>query len=207
MFTFLIEFFVEIISKGGYWGVGFLMALESMIAPVPSEAVMPFAGFLWFEGQMTFLGIVISSTIGSIIGSLLSYFIGLYLGRPLVFKYGKYLLLNAHHFIVTEKFFHRFGGKAVLISRFVPVVRHLISIPAGATKMNIWQFSFYTIIGAGIWNAFLAYMGFLLGENWLKIREYSEILDIFIVIIIIAAIVYFVRKTLMDRKKKITLLE
>ncbi|MBI5742365.1 MAG: DedA family protein, partial [Candidatus Niyogibacteria bacterium] len=150
MTEYLIDIFVRIIEAGGYGGVFFLMVLESMIAPVPSEAVMPFAGFLWFLGKMSFWPIVIFSTLGSIAGSLASYAIGSYGGRPLVLKYGKYLLLNEHHLEDTERFFNRFGGKTIFISRFIPVIRHLISLPAGAGKMNLWRFTIYTALGAGL---------------------------------------------------------
>ena len=156
----LINLFTDIISTGGYAGIAILMALESMVAPVPSEAVMPFAGMLWFSGQMSFWLILIFSTLGSIIGSLISYYMGLYGGRPLITKYGKYLLLNEHDLAITERFFKRFGDKTIFISRFVPVVRHLISIPAGTGKMNLVKFIFYTTLGAGLWNAILTYLGY-----------------------------------------------
>lgn len=192
----LINIFVKIIEAGGYGGVFFLMVLESMIAPVPSEAVMPFAGFLWFLGKMSFWPIVIFSTIGSIVGSLISYAIGSYGGRPLVLKYGKYLLLNEHHLEDTERFFNRFGGKTIFISRFIPVIRHLISLPAGAGKMNIWKFIVYTAAGAGLWNAFLTYFGFYLGSNWGEIRQYTEAIDVAVVVLILVFVVSRAHKML-----------
>ena len=181
-------------------GVFLLMTLESMVAPVPSEAVMPFAGFLWFEGSMTPIWIVVASTAGSIIGSLISYFIGAYLGKPFVKRFGKYLLLNEHHLETTEKFFRKYGEKTIFISRFVPVVRHFISIPAGVGRMHLSKFIIYTTLGAGIWNTFLAYIGFELGNNWNEIRTYSEVLDIIIVLAIIGAIIYFVKKQIQQKK-------
>lgn len=186
---FLINYFTAIISTGGYWGVMILMALESMIAPVPSEAVMPFAGFLWFEGQFNFWGVVIASTAGSIVGSLISYWLGFYGGRPLVKRYGKYLFLNEYHLQWTEKFFTKYGDKTIFFSRFIPVVRHLISIPAGMGKMNLGKFLLYTALGAGLWNSFLAYLGYYLGSRWHEIRKYSEIVDVILVILIIIAVI------------------
>ena len=186
MFESLIGLFTNIISTAGYTGVFFLMVLESMVAPVPSEAVMPFAGVLWFLGEMSFLPIVIFSTLGSITGSLISYYAGLYGGRPLIQKYGKYVLLNEHDLALTERFFEKYGDKTIFVSRFIPVVRHLISIPAGTGKMNIFKFIFYTALGAGLWNAFLAYAGYYLGSNWTEIRKYSEVIDIVLVVAIIA---------------------
>lgn len=194
MFTHLIDLFTHIISTAGYAGITFLMTLESMVVPVPSEAVMPFAGMLWFSGKMSFWLIVIFSTIGSIIGSLISYYIGLYGGRPLIKKYGKYLLLSEHDLSLTERFFARFGDKTIFISRFIPVIRHLISIPAGTGKMNIAKFITYTVIGAGLWNAFLTCLGYKLGSNWTEIRKYSEVVDVILVILLIALIVFYFYK-------------
>ncbi|MFH1207612.1 MAG: DedA family protein [Patescibacteria group bacterium] len=165
-----------------------------MILPVPSEAVMPFAGFLWFDHKMSFMMIALVSTFGSIVGSLISYWIGASGGRPLVRKFGKYLLLNEEHLNKTERFFQKYGDKTIFFSRFIPVVRHLISIPAGIGRMGLKKFILYTIIGAAIWNSFLAYLGYLLGSNWGVIRRYSEIIDIIIIIAILAAIWYFIYK-------------
>jgi membrane protein DedA with SNARE-associated domain len=197
---FIVHYATTIISKTGYLGISFLMTLESMFMPVPSEAVMPFAGFLWFEHKFTFWGIVLASTLGSIIGSLISYYIGAYGGRPFVRKFGKYFLLNEHHLEKTEQFFKKRGEITIFISRFIPVVRHLISIPAGFGRMNLAKFSIYTIIGAGLWNAFLTWLGYHLGSNWETIRKYSEIIDIILVILIIAVIVLFIYKQRQRRK-------
>jgi len=191
---FLIKYFTLLIEKTGYLGVGLLMTGESMVLPIPSEAVLPFAGFAWFEGKMTFVMIVIVSTIGSIIGSLISYYIGAYLGKPFISRFGKYFLLNEHHLEATENFFKKYGEKTIFISRFIPVIRHLISLPAGVGRMRMSKFFTYTVIGATLWNAFLTYIGFLLGSKWEIIRTYGEILDIIIVIAIVAAVVYFIWK-------------
>lgn len=197
MFEFLVHFFTSLISAAGYAGVFFLMVLESMVTPVPSEAVMPFAGVLWFLGEMSFWPIVVWSTLGSIVGSALSYYIGLYGGRPLLQKYGKYVLLNEHDLAYTERFFANYGDKTIFISRFIPVVRHLISIPAGMGKMNIYKFIFYTALGAGLWNAFLAYAGYYLGSNWTEIRRYSEVIDVIMIVVIVAlAVFYFYKKNI-----------
>jgi membrane protein DedA with SNARE-associated domain len=196
----LIDSFTALIDKLGYFGVGILMTLESMVAPVPSEAVMPFAGFLWHDGKMSFWLIVLVSTTGSIAGSLISYYIGAYGGRPLVRKFGKYLLLNEHHLDTTERFFAKYGEKTIFISRFIPVIRHLISLPAGVGRMNIIKFSLYTVAGAAIWNGFLTWLGFELGSNWSAIRKYSEILDIIVVVALVAAIIYYIIKVRQRRK-------
>ncbi len=199
MFAYLVELFTRIISDAGYLGLTFLMMLESMIAPVPSEAVMPFAGFLIYQGKMHWETVIFFSTLGSIIGSIISYYIGMNFGRPLIIKYGKYLLLNEHHLDLTESFFKKFGQKTIFFSRFIPVVRHFISLPAGAAKMNVWIFSIYTVAGAALWNSFLTWLGYRLGSNWSIIRNYSEKLDIIIVVLIVFGIGYLFYK---NEKKK-----
>src|SRR3989344_2465633 len=138
----LVDYIVAGISTGGYFGVFVLMALESMIAPVPSEVVMPFAGYLALQGQFNFWLVLLASSLGSIFGSFLSYYIGFYGGRPLVLKFGRYLLVEEEHLEWTEKWFRKQGDKTIFISRFVPVVRHLISIPAGIAKMPMRRFLF-----------------------------------------------------------------
>ncbi len=191
---FLIEHITRLISVTGYFGVAVLMALESMIAPVPSEAVMPFAGFLIFEGQFTFTGVVVASTVGSIIGSLLSYAMGYYGGKPFVKWFGRYLFLNVHHLEMTEHFFNRYGSPAIFIARFIPIVRHLISIPAGVGRMNLLTFSVYTIIGAGLWNAFLTYVGLRLRSHWEVVHQYSEKIDIVVLALLAGGVGYFIYK-------------
>ncbi len=197
-FERIAEWCTEVVDAIHYPGVFVLMALESMIAPIPSEAVMPFAGFLAFEGRMTMLWIAVSSTLGSIVGSLLSYWMGLYGGRPLVLKVGKYLLLNVHHLDATERFFNRFGTATVFICRFIPVIRHFISIPAGMGRMPIVPFLIMTAIGAGMWNMFLAWAGWWLKDNWNSLRGYFHIIDYVIVTIILLVIVAFIARQIIE---------
>ncbi|MDX1920175.1 MAG: DedA family protein, partial [Candidatus Caenarcaniphilales bacterium] len=166
MFEQLFAFITNIISQTGYLGICFFMILESMIFPIPSEAVMPFAGFLAAQGKFTMWGVAIASSIGSLIGSGASYAIGLYGGRPFIEKYGKYFLLDHHHLDLTERFFDKYGNQAIIISRFVPVIRHLISIPAGMAKMNFKKFMLDTFLGASGWNMILAWLGYTLHGNW-----------------------------------------
>jgi membrane protein DedA with SNARE-associated domain len=187
------------INQCGYVGVFLLMTLESMVAPVPSELVMPFAGFLIFTGQFGVVPVLVASTLGSIAGSLLSYGMGM-LGKPVVLRYGRYLLLNVHHLEWTEQFFLRHGGKTIFISRFIPVVRHLISIPAGLARMPLIPFILYTTVGATMWNMFLTYLGFRLKQNWPIIQKYTHILDYFVVAGLIGATVYLVWKIKRSRK-------
>ena len=188
------------INQCSYVGVFLLMTLESMVAPIPSELVMPFAGFLIFTGEFGVVPVLVASTLGSIVGSLLSYGMGM-LGKPVVLRYGRYLLLNVHHLEWTEKFFLRHGGKTIFISRFIPVVRHLISIPAGLARMPLTPFILYTAVGATLWNMFLTYLGFRLKQNWQLIQKYTHILDYFVVAGLIGATLYLVWKIKRARTK------
>ena len=190
----LIIYITQFIATGGYGTVVLLMAMESMVLPVPSEAVMPFVGFSVSSGVFNFWPALLVATIGSIIGSLVSYHIGAYGGRPIIKKWGRYLLLNEEHLLITEKFFQKYGEAAIFISRFIPVIRHLISIPAGIGKMNLFKFSLYTVVGAGLWNAFLIYVGIILGENWTKIEHYTKFIDTFVIIAILFAFAYWLYK-------------
>ncbi len=190
----------QFIDHVGYASVFVLMVMESMVMPVPSEAVMPFAGFLIAEKTFTFWHVVLVSTSGSIVGSLISYVAGYYGGMPFVKKFGRYLLLDANELAATEKYFEKRGDITILICRFIPVVRHLISIPAGTGKMNIVKFSIFTIIGAGLWNAFLAHVGFVLKSNWSEVMKYSKIIDIAVVLFLFACIGLYIYRHLKRKR-------
>jgi len=198
--TWIVQF-VEMI---GYTGIFILMALESTIFPIPSETVMPFAGFLITTGTFTFLGVILASTLGSLAGSLFSYYLGKKGGYPLVKKFGKYLLLDESHLAWTEEWFGKYGEKTIFISRFVPVVRHFISIPAGVGEMNLKRFLTYTALGALAWNSFLTYIGIVLKNNWTKVQAYSHILDIFIIILLIIALAFFLYVHLKRRRSHVS---
>jgi len=199
--VYIVNFIVNLISSLGYISIVILMALESLIAPVPSEAVMPFAGFLIAEGTFDFPGVIFFSTLGSLIGSLISYCLGYWGGRPLVERWGRYLLLDRHHLTLTEEYFKKKGDITILICRFIPVIRHLISIPAGMGKMNLLKFCLYTVIGAGLWNAFLAYIGYILRSNWTEVMKYSHILDYLVIAALIAIIGYYIYSYQNNRRK------
>ena len=201
----MIEFFVnhakDFFEQWTYLGGFILMALESMIAPVPSEVVMPPIGMLVAEGKMSLVWSVMATSLGSIAGSLISYCMGYWGGKPLVLKFGRYLLLNEQQLAWTEKWFHTHGGITIFIGRFVPVVRHLISIPAGTGKMPLRPFVLYTLIGATIWNSFLLILGMRLQEHWQIILKYRHPLDIAVVVLLLAAAVYFVIAHYPSRRK------
>jgi membrane protein DedA with SNARE-associated domain len=196
---FLVHYNTLLIHSLGYGGIFILMALESMIFPIPSELIMPFAGFLIVTGQFDPVWVIVASSLGSIAGSLLSYGMGT-LGEPVVLRYGRYLLLNKHHLEWTELFFFRHGGKTIFFSRFIPVVRHLISIPAGLARMSLIPFILFTVAGATLWNSFLTYLGVRLRENWWVIQRYTHILDYFVVAGLLGVVVYLMWKLKRARK-------
>jgi membrane protein DedA with SNARE-associated domain len=170
------------------------MALESMIVPIPSEAVMPFVGFLVADGQWNLWAAILATSTGSAIGSLLSYWMGCVGGKPFVLKIGKYLLLDKHDLQRTESFFQRRAGAyTIFVSRFIPVVRHLISLPAGMGGMRLGPFLLATIIGATMWNSFLLVCGMVLREHWHLVQKYSHQLDILVVVIILVGVAWFLR--------------
>jgi membrane protein DedA with SNARE-associated domain len=195
----IAQYVTAFIDKTGYISVFVLMAMESMVFPIPSEAVMPFAGFLIAESKLTFTLVIAVSTLGSIVGSLLSYWIGLYGGQPFIERYGRFFLLDRDDLAATERFFKKYGNTTIFISRFIPVVRHLISLPAGMGRMNLVKFSIYTIIGAGLWNAFLTVCGFYLRKNWEVVMEYSSIVDIAVLAVLVFGIAFFIKKHISRR--------
>jgi membrane protein DedA with SNARE-associated domain len=177
---------LQVVETLGYPGVFLLMVMESMVFPVPSEAVLPPAGWLAFEGSMNLWVALLVATLGTLVGSLLSYAMGFYGVRPFLERYGKYVLVSPHHLDLAHRFFDRRGAAfAVFLSRFVPVVRHLISIPAGSARMPLVPFVVATTLGGGLWNLILLYAGFKLGENWAQV---TATVDAYKVPILAAAI-------------------
>lgn len=177
------------IQTGGLFGAGVLMALESMIAPIPSEVVMPPLGMAVHQGTFTWYGAMIATTLGSLVGSLISFGLGYFGGKPLVLKIGRFLLLNEEHLDLTTRWFNQWGSLTVFISRFIPVVRHFISIPAGIARMNLLKFSLYTVIGASLWNGFLLWIGFHLESRWDTILKYRQPIDVAIVVLLLVGVV------------------
>ncbi len=155
----------------GYPGIVALMALESSILPVPSELVMPPAGYLAAKGQMSFPVVLLCGVLGSIIGALANYYGAQLIGRPLIQRYGKYVLLSEKNLLRSERFFAEHGEISTLIGRLFPVVRHLVSIPAGLHRMPLPKFILYTGVGAAIWCAILTSIGYFLGQHEAALRS------------------------------------
>ncbi len=170
----IINWLVMTIGALGYPGIFILMAMESSVIPIPSELVMPPAGYLAQQGQMNVFVAILCGTAGSLIGAYANYFAAHYLGRPLVLKYGKYVWITEEKFAKVESFFRDHGEVSTFIGRLLPVVRHLISLPAGLAGMNHVKFSLYTMLGAGLWVTILTYIGYFIGANRELIMKYSH---------------------------------
>lgn len=161
----LIVFWFGLVSRGGYLGIVALMAMESSIVPVPSEVVIPPAAYWASQGQMSFWGVILAGTFGSWLGAAITYWISLRLGRLVVVKWGRYFLISEAKLERAERFVHRYESGGIFFARLLPVVRHLISIPAGLIRMSFGVFSAMTLAGSFIWCTILAYLGRKVSEN------------------------------------------
>ncbi len=170
----LINWLLNTLNAMGYPGIFALMVMESSVIPVPSELVMPPAGYLAHQGQMNIWIAILMGTLGSLVGAYANYFVSRWLGRPLVLKYGKYFWITEKKFAKVENFFLNHGEISTFIGRLLPVIRHLISIPAGIAGMNHLRFSLYTLVGAGMWCAILAWIGYFIGKEQALILKYSH---------------------------------
>lgn len=192
----LIDWLVNTIGAMGYPGIFLLMAMESSVIPVPSEVVMPPAGYLVQQGKMNMGLVILSGTLGSLVGAYANYFVARWLGRPLVIKYGRYVWITEDHFNKVERYFQTHGEISTFIGRLLPVIRHLISIPAGIARMNHWRFSLYTTVGAGLWVSILTWIGYFIGQEKSLIMEYSHqaVLGVVIFSVVLASVYSVIHK-------------
>ena len=198
----LSHFVVSTISSMGYGGIVLLMGIESANIPLPSEVIMPFSGFLVSTGQFSLFWVAVAGGLGCLWGSLLSYWVGARGGRPLIEKYGKYILMSRHDLDMSDRWFKRWGMAAVFVGRLLPVIRTFISFPAGIAKVNLARFSIYTFVGSFIWSYFLGWIGFKLGENWDSLKSYFHRFDLVIGLVIIAGIVYWITRHIRLSRKE-----
>ncbi len=198
--SFISAFIIHTISALGYFGIVLLMAIESACIPLPSEVIMPFSGYLVFLGQFNLFWTGFFGAIGCLLGSIVAYYIGLYGGRPLISRFGKYILISHHDLDRADRFFKKYGDATVFFSRLLPVVRTYISFPAGIAKMNFGKFCIYTFLGSFPWTLGLAYIGVRLGFQWEVLRVYFRKFDILIGVIIIAGIVWYIWRHLKNVK-------
>jgi len=192
-----LNWLIDTIGTVGYPGIVLLMFIESTFIPLPSELVIPPAGYLISQNQMSWAGVILSGTVGSVLGALFNYAIAVFFGRPFILKYGKYFGVSQKHFEKGETFFLKHGHISTFIGRLILGVRHYISFPAGLCRMNLLEFSFFTAFGAGIWVWVLAYIGYFVGNNKEKILEVSRQWSVYVIIgcaLLILAYVLWHRK-------------
>ena len=190
----LANFVIQTISNTGYLGIFALMIAESALIPIPSEIIMPFSGYLVSTGKFNPILVIIAGSIGNLVGSFIAYVIGIKLGREIILKYGKYILIKKSHLEWTESYFKKYGDRSTFVSRLLPAIRTYISLPAGVAKMNLKKFVIYTFAGSIIWSTLLTYVGIALGEEWTKIRHYSDYIDGLVIIGIIIIIIIIIKK-------------
>ena len=199
--AWLATFAVQVIEGGGYGGLALLMTAESMVLPVPSEAVMPFAGYVVSTGGMSWTGAILASSFGSLVGSWLSYMMGRHGLLPLIERYGKYVLVHPHHLRRAEDMFARRGVSAVFLCRFIPGIRHVSSIPAGAMRMSMGPFLAASIAGATAWNTFLLWVGWRFGRDEQAIAALKSHMDLVGVVLLVLLGAYFVYEVRASRRE------
>jgi membrane protein DedA with SNARE-associated domain len=199
----LASFIKAVISSLSYPGIVLLMAIESACIPLPSEVIMPFSGYLVYTHRFSSLWLVATmGAIGCNLGSVLAYEVGAYGGRPLIEKYGKYVLLSAHDLELADRFFKRYGSITVFIGRLLPVIRTFIALPAGIARMPRGRFHFYTFAGSWPWCWVLAYVGLKLGEHWdsdPRLKLWFHRLDAVIVVVLLLGVAWFIRSHARNR--------
>jgi len=204
VFDWIAEWVTSVIEALGYPGLTALVALENVFPPIPSEVILPLAGFLTGQNRFSFPLVLIATTLGSLLGALLLYGIGMAIGqrrvRQLVERYGHWALLTPDDLTRAELWFDRYGPVAVLTGRLVPVVRSLVSIPAGYRRMPLGQFLLLTSAGSALWNGVLVGLGWALGENWHAIEEYVGWLQYVVIAVVAVLILRFVWQRLRGRR-------
>ena len=201
----LAGFVIATISSGGYLGIVALMAIESACIPIPSEIIMPFSGYLVSTGRFNLILVATAGAVGCNLGSTIAYFVGRYGGRPLVEKWGAYILMSRRDLDITDRFFARFGGMAVLLGRLLPVVRTFIALPAGIARLPQLRFQIYTFVGSWPWCFGLAYIGFKLGERWNsdpRLQDIMHRLDLLVLALIVFGLCWYVWRHLHRSREK-----
>jgi len=192
MFTLLAGLIIATISDFGYGGLIVLMGIESACIPLPSEIIMPFAGYLVYVGSMNLWVVAMAGAAGCVLGSLLAYALGARGGRPLVQKYGRYVLVSQRDLDLADSWFRRHGDITVFVGRLLPIIRTFIAFPAGVARMPIWRFIVYSFLGSFIWCWLLAWIGVKLGENWRTLGGYFHRFDTVIGMVLVAVFAWYV---------------
>ena len=208
--AYVLPFLDSIYGAFGYLGVVLAMAIESAAIPLPSELILPFAGWAVSRGTIepltglpwSYTPAVIAGVVGNTAGSLIAYAIGAYGGRPLLARYGKYVLISAHDVDLAESWFRRFGSATVFFSRMLPVVRTFISIPAGIARMPLWRFVLFSVLGAIPWVMLLVWAGLVLGDHWMDLKHQLKGLDYLVVAGILLLVGLFVWRHLRQSRHR-----
>jgi membrane protein DedA with SNARE-associated domain len=194
----IIDFIINLVNQWGYWGIFIMMFLESTFFPFPSEVAMIPAGYLAYKGEMNVWTAIFAGVSGSLTGALFNYYLARSLGRKLLIKYGKYVLVKEETIIKLENFFTSHGHISTFTGRLIPGIRQLISLPAGLSRMNIAEFSVYTTLGAGIWVAILAALGYFAGAHEDIWKAYLKEITIGVLILLVIGILFYIK----NHKKK-----
>ena len=189
----IINFVVDTVSSLGYIGIFIMMFLESSFFPFPSEVVMVPAGYLASKGEMNIYIAIGAGIVGSLVGAVFNYFLAVKYGRAFLSKYGKYVLVKEETLQKMEDFFTKHGHISTFSGRLIPAVRQYISLPAGLARMNLWKFSLYTSLGAGIWVLILTLLGYFIGQNEAMVKEYLQMIIITILVLLSVMIFFYVR--------------
>ncbi len=196
----IFNFAVNTMSQAGYLGIFALMVMESATLPVPSEIVLPLAGYLVYTGQIEFWSAVVVASLGSLVGTTIDYVIGFYLGRLAILRYGRWVRLTEHHLERSESWFEKYGNPAVLLARFVPLVRTVIAFPAGIAKMSFAKFLAFSAVGIFVWDAILIYLGELAGQN--KDLIVNTLQSTFTLVEVAAVLLLFAALYVFSRRKR-----
>lgn len=194
--TILAGWIIAVISSLGYGGIVLLMGIESACIPLPSEIIMPFSGYLVFKGEMSLWGVALAGAVGCVVGSIPAYYLGMYGGRPLVEKYGKWVLISHHDLHIADRAFAKYGEIIIFIGRLLPAVRTFIAFPAGIARMHMGRFIAYTFVGSLIWCYALAWLGFKMGENWSGLKVYFHEFHNVLAVVAVIFVVWYVRRHL-----------
>jgi membrane protein DedA with SNARE-associated domain len=194
LIAMIATWIMGVISTMGYSGIVLLMAIESACIPLPSEIIMPFAGFLVYKGELVLWLVALAGAVGCVVGSIPAYYVGMLGGRPLVEKYGKYILLSKHDLDLADRLFAKHGEIIIFVARMLPAVRTFIAFPAGVVRMNMSKFIIYTFVGSFIWCWLLAFAGMKLGQNWKSLEVYFHEFHYMIVAAGLLFVVWYVRR-------------
>jgi membrane protein DedA with SNARE-associated domain len=201
------EFLQHLVTKMGYTGVFLLVTAESTLVPVPSELVFPFAGYMASKGVFNLYVLLVINSVAAMTGSGIGYAIGAKGGKPLLLKYGKYLLIRKHDIEKTEKWFANHGKATIFFARLVPVIRHIISLPAGIARMPLGAFFLQTFLGATLWGSFLILLGYYLGEHWESVANKLKRFDLVIGVLVVVAVIAVALRWYLRRRRERELAE